>query len=157
MIVKLEPLTAEAFSPYGQVLTVPASPARNYFDGALANLRPNARPSLSISRREQVATLPLTAVQMERHEFSSQSFVPIEVGRWLVMVAPHAAAGGPDMTRARAFLPALGQGVTFGANVWHHPMTILDRPATFAVFMWLVKGAGDEEFVTLATPVTISA
>jgi ureidoglycolate lyase len=27
---------------------------------------------------------------MERHEFTSQSFVPIEVGCWLVVVAPHA-------------------------------------------------------------------
>ena len=93
---------------------------------------------------------------MERHEFSSQSFVPLDVGRWIVMVAPHAAGGGPDMTRAKAFLPAPGQGVTFGANVWHHPMTIFDKPATFAVFMWLTRGTGDEEFFTLPEPVQIT-
>jgi ureidoglycolate lyase len=156
MIVKLEPLTAEAFAPFGQVLTVPTAPGRDYFDDALSNLRPHAKASLSIARREDLATLPFTATQMERHEFSSQSFVPLDVGRWLVMVAPHAAGGGPDMSKAKAFLPRPGQGVTFGANVWHHPMTILDKPATFAVFMWLVKGAGDEEFFTLKTPVTIS-
>jgi ureidoglycolate lyase len=156
MIVKLEPLTAEAFAPFGQVLTVPTAPGRDYFDDALSNLRPNAKASLSIARREDLATLPFTATQMERHEFSSQSFVPLDVGRWLVMVAPHASGGGPDMTKAKAFLPRPGQGVTFGANVWHHPMTILDKPATFAVYMWLVKGPGDEEFFTLKTPVTIS-
>jgi ureidoglycolate lyase len=92
-----------------------------------------------------------------RHEFSSQSFVPIEVGRWLVVVAPHAAAGGPDMHRARAFIANLRQGVTYGANVWHHPLTILDRPAAFAVYMWLEGGKGDEEFFTLPAPVTIAA
>jgi ureidoglycolate hydrolase len=47
-------------------------------------------PSLSLSRKEDLSSLPLAARQMERHEFSSQSFVPIEVGRWLVVVAPHA-------------------------------------------------------------------
>lgn len=157
MNVKLQPLTAEAFAPFGDVLTIPAAPGRSYFDAALSNLRGEAKASLSIARREDLATLPFQATQMERHEFSSQSFVPIDVGRWLVMVAPHAPAGGPDMAKARAFLPAPGQGVTFAANVWHHPMTILDKPATFAVFMWLVKGAGDEEFFTLQTPVTITA
>jgi ureidoglycolate lyase len=156
MIIKLDPLTAEAFAPYGEVLTIPVSPGRSYFDGALANHRPEAHASLSIARREDVATLPFTATMMERHEFSSQSFVPLDVGRWLIMVAPHAPGGGPDMTRAKAFLPAPGQGVTFGANVWHHPMTILDKPATFAVVMWLTRGAGDEEFFTLPTPVQIT-
>ena len=73
---------------------------RTYFDGALGNLRPAARPSLSLARREELSSLPLTATQMERHEFSSQSFVPLEAGRWLVIVAPHAAGGGPDMANA---------------------------------------------------------
>jgi ureidoglycolate lyase len=94
---------------------------------------------------------------MERHEFSSQSFVPIEAGRWLIVVAPHATGGGPDMHGARAFIAGPRQGVTYGANVWHHPLTILDRPAAFAVYMWLEGGKGDEEFFTLPAPVTIAA
>ena len=36
----------------------------------------------------------------------------------------------------------------------HHPLTILDRPAAFAIYMWLVGGEGDEEFFTLPAPVT---
>jgi ureidoglycolate lyase len=56
----------------------------------MAKIAPSAHPSLSLSRKEDLSSLPLAARQMERHEFSSQSFVPIEVGRWLVVVAPHA-------------------------------------------------------------------
>lgn len=152
----VRPLTADLFAPFGEVLTTPTPRGRNYFETALANLRPAARPSLSLARRDEIASLPLTVTQMERHEFSSQSFVPLEAGRWLVLVAPHAAAGGPDMARAQAFLAGPDQGVTYGANVWHHPLTIFDRPAAFAVFMWRDGGTGDEEFVTLSTPATIT-
>jgi ureidoglycolate lyase len=152
----VEPLSAERFAPFGEVLQIPHAAGRSYFDRALANLRPSARPSLSLSRKEQVSSLPLAATQMERHEFSSQSFVPIDVGRWLVVVAPHAERGGPDMAAARAFLAGPDQGVTYGANVWHHPLTILERVASFAVFMWLEGGKGDEEFFTLLAPVTIA-
>jgi ureidoglycolate lyase len=149
------PLSAERFAPYGDVLVVPPPGGRNYFDAALSSLRPGARPSISLAHKRDIATLPLTATQMERHEFSSQSFIPIEAGRWIVMVAPHAAAGGPDVARAEAFVVGPGQGVTYGVNVWHHPLTILDRPASFAIFMWLEKSKTDEEFVTLPAPVTI--
>jgi ureidoglycolate lyase len=153
----LEPLAAGPFAAFGEVLEIPHAAGRSYFNRALANLRPSARPSLSLSRKEELSSLPLTALQMERHEFSSQSFVPIDVGRWLVVVAPHAAEGGPDMSGARAFLAGPNHGVTYGANVWHHPLTIFDRPASFAVFMWLEGGKGDEEFFTLPAPATIVA
>jgi ureidoglycolate lyase len=151
-----QPLTAEAFSPFGTVLDVPPQAGRTYFSDTLANRRDGARPSLSLARREDVATLPFTATVMERHEFSSQSFVPIDCGGWIVMVAPHTPDNRPDMTKARAFLAGPEQGVTYGANIWHHPMTIVEQPAVFAIFMWLEGGTGDEEFFTLPQPVTIS-
>ena len=153
----VEPLAAEPFAPFGEVLTIPEPTGRAYFDRALSNLRTSARPSLSLSCKQDLSSLPLVARQMERHEFSSQSFVPIEAGRWLIVVAPHARGGGPDMHGARAFVAGPRQGVTYGANVWHHPLTILDRPAAFAIYMWLVGGEGDEEFFTLPAPVTIVA
>ncbi|HEX6610128.1 MAG TPA: ureidoglycolate lyase, partial [Hyphomicrobiaceae bacterium] len=96
-----QPLTAEAFAPFGTVLDAPRQAGRTYFDEVLANRRSGARPSLSLARREDVATLPFTATMMERHEFSSQSFVPIDCGGWIVMVAPHTPDSRPDMTKAR--------------------------------------------------------
>jgi ureidoglycolate lyase len=149
----LEPLTAEAFAPFGDVLAAPADPGRVYIEAALDNRRAHARPSLSFSTREPAA-LPLTSTTMERHRHSSQSFVPMEAGRWLVLVAPHGADGGPDMARARAFLAAPDQGVTYGADVWHHPSTVFDRIARFAIFMWKDGGPEDDEFVEVA-PFTV--
>jgi ureidoglycolate lyase len=147
MILRAEPLTSAAFQPYGAVIDCPALPGRTYFEDALANLRPEARASISLTVKAPLSALPLRSTMMERHEFSSQSFIPQESGRWLAIVAPHAAGGGPDMARARAFLCRPDQGVTYGANVWHHPFTVLDREARFVIVMSLTGGAGDEEFV----------
>jgi ureidoglycolate lyase len=144
-----EPLTAEAFAPFGEVLQAPAVPGRAYIDTALSNRRPHAQPSLSFSTREPTA-LPLHSTTMERHLQSSQSFIPMEAGRWLVLVAPHGADGGPDMAHARAFLAQPDQGVTYGADVWHHPSTVFDRTARFAIFMWKDGTSADDEFRDVA-------
>jgi ureidoglycolate lyase len=139
-------LTAEHFAPFGDVIAVPTVNGRHDAGAALSSARAQARPVLTLSQRDPVA-LPLLVRQMERHRFSSQSFIPLAPARFLVLVAPHAAAGGPDMAQARAFLGAPGQGVTYRADVWHHPMAVLDAPARFAVLMWQDDTADDEEFV----------
>jgi ureidoglycolate lyase len=154
--IATEPLTATAFAPFGQVIEQPADFRRVYFSDALANSRQAAKPSLSLTHARPLATPELAAVKMERHEFSSQSFVPIDVSRYLVIVAPHGADGRPDPARLKAFVARGDQGVTYAMNVWHHPSTALDRPARFAVFMWLDGGSGDEEFVDLPAPITIT-
>ncbi len=141
-----QPLTREAFAPFGDVIEVPTQAGRLYYDDALGNLRPHARPSLSMACRAPTQDRPLKSDTMERHEFSSQSFVPVDVGRWLIVVAPHAAMGGPDMAAARAFIASGAHGVTYRPNTWHHGLTTLDRPGSFAVFMWKA-GSSDEEFV----------
>jgi len=56
---------------------------------------------------------------------------------------------------ARAFLAGPGQGVTYRVDTWHHPLTVLDRAARFAVLIWLERSQTDEEFVTLDRPFTV--
>ena len=96
MQIDPQPLTREAFAPYGDVIDIPTEAGRRYYEDALGNLRAEARPSLSLSLKADTPDRPLRAELLERHEFSSQTFVPIDVGRWLIVVAPHAARGGPD-------------------------------------------------------------
>jgi ureidoglycolate lyase len=155
MTIVAKPLNAEEFAPYGDVLAPPADFGRVYFDQGLRSTRPGAWASLSVAHAKSLPSLPLQAKVMERHEFSSQSFVPLDVSRWLLVVAPSAADGGPDGSRAVAFLAGPGQGVTYHAGTWHHPLTILERPGRFAVFMWRDGTKTDEEFRTLATPFTV--
>ena len=154
MQIKPQPLTKEAFAPYGDVIDIPSEAGRTYYEDALGNLRPDAHPSLSVSLKADTPDRPLRAELLERHEFSSQTFVPIDVERWLIVVAPHAKTGGPDLGGVKAFIASGKQGVTYRPNTWHHGLTVLDRPGRFAVFMWRVGGKGDEEFVPVK-PFTI--
>jgi ureidoglycolate lyase len=151
-----EPITAEAFAPFGALLAAPEGFGRTYYDAALSNARPDARASISVALVEPVKSLPLDAVQMERHIFSSQSFLPMDGARYFTIVAPHGADGGPDTEQARAFLVDGGRGITFGADVWHHPMAALDRPSAFGIMMWLDGTSGDQELVTLAAPFRVA-
>lgn len=138
---------------FGEVFELPTGAGRYGVGAALASARPEARTNLSLAQLGP-EPLPLQVHRMERHEFSSQTFIPLAPIRFLVIVAPHAAGGGPDMLRAEAFVAAPGQGITYRADVWHHPMAVLDLPGRFAILMWADGSTGDEEFVAV-TPFTV--
>jgi len=148
MEILARPLTPEAFAPYGEVVEAPADPGRVYFASSVGNLRPAADPKLWLLRKLP-ASPPLEFGALERHQFSSQSFVPLEVGRWIVVVAPHEPRGGPDVGCVQAFMALPTQGVTYRPNVWHGALTVLDKPARLCVFMWLDGTPADEEIVTV--------
>ncbi|MFG1298345.1 ureidoglycolate lyase [Xanthobacter sp. V3C-3] len=144
------PLTAEAFAPYGAVLATPETAGvRTYFDAALGTLAPQAPASLSIVRAAPVAARPVPVAVIERHPLTPQTFLPMAPARWLVVVAPDAPDGGPDLERAEAFLPPPGAGITFGRGVWHAPLTVLDAEAAFAILMWRDWSPNDEEFAAI--------
>ena len=155
MRIIAEPLTAEAFKPYGTVLEGPRVPGRVYVNDTLANGRPQAPVSLSVATVAPTKELPLVVKVLERHEHSSQTFMPLSVSRYLVLATRDAPVGGPDVTRLRAFVARAGQGVTYAMGTWHHPVTVLDTPASFAVLMWRDGTAGDEEFVPVTIPITV--
>ncbi len=149
-------LTPEAFARFGAVAAAPHS-ADGLLIGRGRNLRARAEAQLTWAVA-QPATLPVTLAVMERHRFSSQSFVPCAAdARWLVVVAPHAASGGgPDMGRACAFAVGGDQAITYAPDVWHHPLTSLDRPARMALLTFRDGGPDDEEFFALPEPVVVA-
>jgi len=155
MRIVAEPLTAEAFKPYGSVLEAPPVPGRVYFNDTLASGRAHAPISVSVATVAATKALPLTVKVLERHEHSSQTFIPLSVSRYLVLATRDAPGGGPDVAGLRAFVARAGQGVTYAMGTWHHPVTVLDAPASFAVLMWRDGTAGDEEFVPVTISVTV--
>src|SRR3989475_11986554 len=110
MRIIAESLTEKAFAPYGDLLAAPAEFGRAYFDEGLRTSRATAWPSLSVSHVRPLPSLPLEARVMERHEFSSQSFLPLDDARWLVVVAPAGAGGRPGPPRAPGVRPGPGPG-----------------------------------------------
>lgn len=142
------PLTAEAFKRFGHVLSPPAAAGRLYYGGFIENRRPEARLDLSLATIESDA-LPLRLRLFERHAYSSQAFIPLDVARYLVTVCPDDGHGRPASSRATSFIADAMQTVVYAPGTWHHPMVALDRPGRFAVVMWSMGDAGDEELVAL--------
>ena len=99
--------------------------------------------------------LPMHATVLERHPYSSQTFIPIKVTRYLVTVAPDKPDGSPDLDRARCFLADGSQGITYSRGIWHHAMTVLDETAEMAILMWCDGSSDDEEFLEIAAPFDI--
>jgi ureidoglycolate lyase len=142
-------LSAEAFSAFGEVVEASERPGRAYFETSIENARSAARPRMWMLTKLPSDPLPLTFNTLERHQFSSQTFVPIDLSRWLVVVAPHHPGGGPDVDRVEAFLARPTQAVSYRANVWHGSLTVFDKLSHLNVFMWLDGSAADEEFVSV--------
>jgi ureidoglycolate lyase len=156
MKLVIEPISPEAFAPYGTVVRAPEDIGRSPYYDALMNKRPQAPATLSASRALP-KTLPLVGTVMERHRFSSQTFFPLDVARYVVIVAPDGPGGKPDMMHARAFVVPGDTAITYAADSWHHPMIALDRPACFSVLMWRDGTAADMETVALAAPFELCA
>ena len=151
----LEPLTARAFAPYGDVLVAPpVAGERAFYTGGLTPERPETRVSLHVNH-VLPSDLPFVATRMERHPATSQTFLPLDASRYLVVVAERARDGGPEPAAIRGFWSAGRQGVTYHAGVWHHGMVVLDRPAHFAVLMWRRANGPDDVFADLPAPVEL--
>ena len=137
MKISTEPLTEEAFSPYGQVIPLgPLGRAHSTrYAADVANKRPNAKLNVSIS--QQIPTpLPLTVKAMEKHPHSAQTFVPTEAERYLVLVCPEDDNGDPNISQLKAFAADGSQGINYNPDTWHHPFTVLDKPAECVVLRY---------------------
>ena len=152
--LRLEPLTPEAFAPFGDVVEPPALGSRLSLIESIGGIEHAGTARLSFNNAEPHA-LPLIATEMERHNRSSQCFVPMDVSRWVLLVAPD-AGGVPDAGALRAFVATGDQAVNYHIGTWHHPLRVLDRPGRFAVLMWTTgQRPDDEEWSTLPEAVTL--
>ncbi|MEQ8814177.1 MAG: ureidoglycolate lyase [Thalassobaculum sp.] len=151
-----EPITEAAFAPFGQILTLPGEPGRVDYSAFAENRRPGKAEVCFRTSLTAPTSLPLKTTVMERHAFSSQAFLPVDVARYVVMVAPDGAEGGPDLAGARLFLVDGGTGINYRAGVWHHPMTVLDRDAIFATVMFNDGGDRDEDWTDLPVEVELA-
>jgi ureidoglycolate lyase len=95
---------------------------------------------------------------LERHPHSTQTFVPLKVGRWIVLLAPTLGDGTPDLANIRAFLAGPEDAVCIHRNVWHAGLTVLDRPAEVGMLMWRSDAgpAADGIVHELEVPIVLS-
>jgi ureidoglycolate lyase len=131
--IRLEPLTADAFAPFGDVLDatgdfrlINAGLCRRHHDRAQLDFGPEGRAGLSIFKAEP-RTLPYSFDLIERHPDGAQAFIPMSTHPFLVIVSE-----GPQAT-PRAFLTNGAQGINLHRGTWHGVLTPLHAPGLFAV------------------------
>lgn len=131
-----EPLTPEAFRPFGDVLEATGAfrlinegLCRRHHDLARLDFGPDGRAGISIFDAEPRA-LPYSFSLVERHPDGAQAFVPMTDTPFLVIVAPD-EDGRPGTPRA--FLTNGAQGINLCRGTWHGVLTPLAAPGRFAV------------------------
>ena len=147
MILKPQPLTREAFAPFGDVIEtlgadhfpINEGTTERFHDLAAVDIaEEDGRPLINIFRG-QPRELPLAIRMMERHPLGSQAFIPTGPQLWLTVVAP--AGESPKPADLRAFIAGAGQGVNYHRGVWHHPLIALEAVSDFIV---VDRGGGGE-------------
>ena len=142
------PLTAEAFTPFGDVLEIAGAPDKLINQGLCGRFHDRARLDFAdgragISLFDAVPrALPYLLEMMERHPEGSQAFIPMHEHPFLVIVAED-DAGSPAMPRA--FVTTGAQGINLHRNTWHGVLTPLASPGRFAVIDRIGTGANLQE------------
>ncbi len=155
MIIKANPLTLEAFAPYGQVLMGQGEgPERHNFAAHMANLRLNATPNMTFMR-VPVAAMPVYVEELERHLYSNQTFIPLNCTRQLVAVCPSHHAGNPDIKNLSAFIAEGAQAVNYNPGIWHAPRTAIGGSGEFIMFRFDEGNPEDTERYPLDSPLRI--
>jgi ureidoglycolate lyase len=132
----LQPLTAAAFAPFGDVIEVAGEPDKiinqgmcgRHHDLAALDFGPG-RAGISLFDAKARA-LPYTLDLMERHPLGSQAFIPLDNVPMIVTVAPD-ADGQPGTPQA--FLSQPGQSINIHRNVWHGVLAPLGAAGRYVV------------------------
>lgn len=131
-VLRPQPLAADTFAPFGQVIQAGADSPRRSINAGFAlrfhdlarldTAREGGRAQVNIFRSIARA-LPLQLSEVERHRLGSQLFMPLSPLSFLVVVA--AAGPVPQVNALQCFLGGPGQGVNLDPGVWHHPLLAL--------------------------------
>ncbi len=129
--LKFEPLTKEAFAPFGQVIETQGSDHFTINNGSTERYHALAEVQLEDTEdkaiisifRAQRLSYPLQIEMLERHPRGSQAFMPMQPNSFLIVVAP--AGAQPDHEQIRCFITDGRQGINYAKGVWHHPILTL--------------------------------
>lgn len=159
--ITAEPLTADTFVAFGDVLEAAGAPDKLINQGLCGRFHDRARLDFSDGRagisifNAIPRSLPYTFDMVERHPEGSQAFLPMTTHPFLVITVPD-RSGRPGTPRA--FLTNGAQGINLYRNTWHGVLTPLAAPGLFAVVDRIGTTANlqeyyyDSPFVVVANP-----
>ena len=147
--IAIEPLTAAAFAPFGDVIEV-SDRARHFpiNNGSTERYHDLTRLDVSSGNGHAILSiframprrLPMQLLLLERHPLGSQAFMPLSQRPYLVVVA--GTGEQPDLSHIRCFRAAPAQGVNYARGTWHHPLLALEAASDFLV---VDRGGADSD------------
>lgn len=131
------PLTAEAFTRYGDVIEVSGAPDKLINQGMCGRHNDRARLDFGQGGRAGISLfdararhLPHKVDMVERHPDGSQAFVPVSGVPMLVVVAEDAGGVPVDL---KAFISQPGQSINLHRGTWHGVLAPLGAPGQYIV------------------------
>ena len=136
-LLRPEPLTREAFRPFGDVIAIEGAAHYTINQGFTERFNDLYQVDVALEGGATNVSLflcqprpaPIAIKLMERHPLGSQAFVPLQDRPWLVLVAGDVH----DFASYRAFTASGRQGINYARNVWHHPLLVLDADSRFLI------------------------
>ena len=160
--LKLQPLTSEAFAPFGdvielndsnEILSINYGLTDRHHDLAKVDVGEDGRTLINLFHSRPIE-LPYQIKVMERHPLGSQAFVPLSGNPYVVIVSE---PGELDFENLHGFLAQPHQGVNYHKGTWHHYSLTLNSPSTFAVVDRSGPGNNcDEIFVPEGLTITVT-
>ena len=159
--LKLEPLSAEAFAPFGVVIELDRHKPLTINEGhaqKFADLLPHdcqhqdGRVAVHFYR-SRGRKLPIEIRTLERHPLGSQAFWPLHDRPYAIVVAP--PGDTPDPAAIRAFVARGDQAIQYHRGTWHHYQIALETDSEFLVFDREGPGENCDE-VKLAKPLLLA-
>lgn len=160
--LKAEPLSANAFAPYGDVIET--SPSRmeamnearfeRFDDLAKINIDPSndGHVAISIAVAKVPVELPYRFDLIERHPLGSQAFIPLNEFTFSVVVAP--IGDSVDTRELRAFTTNGRQGINYHRGIWHMPLISTEAGQEFLI-VDRAPGVDNIQLLTLDQAVTL--
>ncbi|ENV36747.1 hypothetical protein F959_02298 [Acinetobacter venetianus RAG-1 = CIP 110063] len=141
-MIPIQPLTQETFAAFGDVIETTGRDffpinqglTERYHALSIAQVSgDNVAVGISVFHNLAATTLPFSIEMLERHPYGSQSFIPLQQQKFVIVVALPFNETQPDEQQIYAFLSNGRQGVTYHQGVWHHPLITLEAKSDFLV------------------------
>ncbi len=139
--LKLEPLTSQAFEPFGDVIetdnvkhfSINAGTIERYHDLAKVDVGTDSggRAIISMACSNELTELPAQVPVVERHPLGSQAFIPMSDSPLFLVVAEPSET--VDAKKFHAFVSNGRQGINYRPGVWHMPLIALKTGLKFLV------------------------
>ena len=142
------PLSAEAFSAYGDVIENTGSPDKIINQGKCGRFHDRANLDFGTGQagislfEAEARSLPYVVDMVERHPEGSQAFIPVDGVPMLVIVADD-RDGKP--VNLKAFISQPGQSINLHRGTWHGVLAPLDKAGRFVVVDRIGDGTNLEE------------